>query len=98
MRLGLPVAFAFIATDIIGAFVFMGGTRGLEQLASNMSASVSTFLLVPVPLFILMGDLMVHTGLARRMMDGFDRLIGRVPGRLCYVSVGAGTVFGALSG
>jgi tripartite ATP-independent transporter DctM subunit len=98
MLLGLPVAFAFIATNVVGAYIFMGGTRGLEQVASNMSASVSTFLLVPVPLFILMGDLMVHTGLARRMMDGFDRLIGRVPGRLCYVSVGAGTVFGALSG
>jgi tripartite ATP-independent transporter DctM subunit len=98
MLLGLPVAFAFIATNMVGAFVFMGGTRGLEQVVSNMSASVSTFLLVPVPLFILMGDLMINTGLARRMMDGFDRLIGRVPGRLCYVSLGAGTVFGALSG
>ena len=98
MTLGLPVAFSFIATNVIGAFLFMGGVRGLEQVASNMSASVSNFLLVPVPLFILMGDLMVHTGLAARMLDGFDKLIGRVPGRLCYVSVGAGTVFGALSG
>jgi len=98
IALGLPVAFSFIATDVIGAFIFMGGVRGLEQVASNMSASVSSFLLVPVPLFILMGELMVHTGLAGRMMDGFDKLIGRVPGRLCYVSVGAGTVFGALSG
>ena len=98
MALGLPVAFSFIATNVVGAFLFMGGTRGLEQVASNMSASVSSFLLVPVPLFILMGDLMVNTGLAGRMMDGFDKLIGRVPGRLCYVSIGAGTVFGALSG
>jgi tripartite ATP-independent transporter DctM subunit len=98
MALGLPVAFAFITTNLIGAFVFMGGSRGLEQVVSNMSASVSVFILVPVPLFILMGDLMVHTGLAARMMDGFDKLIGRVPGRLCYVGVGAGTVFGALSG
>lgn len=98
MVLGLPVAFSFVTADVVGAFVFMGGSRGLEQVVSNMSASVSTFLLVPVPLFLLMGDLMVNTGLAKRMMDGFDRLIGRVPGRLCYVSVGAGTVFGALSG
>lgn len=98
MLLGLPVAFSFIATNLVGGFVFMGGARGLEQVASNMSASVSTFLLVPVPLFILMGDLMVHTGLARNMMDGFDKLIGRVPGRLCYVSLGAGSVFGAISG
>ena len=98
MAFGLPVAFAFITTNVIGAYIFMGGTRGLEQVASNMSASISSFLLVPVPLFILMGDLMVHTGLAAKMMDGFDKLIGRIPGRLCYVSIGAGTVFGALSG
>lgn len=98
MTIGLPVAFAFIATNIVGAFIFMGGLRGLEQLVSNMTTSVSTFLLIPVPLFILMGDLMVHTGLANRMIDGFDKLIGRVPGRLCYVSIGAGTIFGALSG
>ena len=49
MLLGLPVAFSFIATNLMGAFLFMGGARGLEQVASNMSASVSTFLLVPVP-------------------------------------------------
>lgn len=98
IMLGLPVAFAFIATNVLGAFIFMGGLRGLEQVVLNMSASVSTFVLVPVPLFLVMGDLMVSTSLARRMMDGFDTLIGRVPGRLCYVSVGAGTVFGALSG
>lgn len=98
MSLGLPVAFSFIATNLIGAFIFMGGERGLEQVVSNMTQSVSSFILVPVPLFILMGDLMVHTGLANRMIDGFDKLIGRVPGRLCYLSIGAGTVFGALSG
>ena len=98
MMLGLPVAFAFVSTNVIGAYIFMGGTRGLEQVVSNMSSSVSSFILVPVPLFLLMGDLMVNTGLAKRMMDGFDRLIGKVPGRLCFVSIGAGTVFGALSG
>jgi len=98
MALGLPVAFAFITANLMGAFVFMGGARGLEQVVSNMTPAISSFLLVPVPLFLLMGDLMVHTGLARKMMDGFDTLIGRVPGRLCYVGIGAGTVFGALSG
>jgi len=98
MALGVPVAFAFITTNVIGAFIFMGGSRGLEQVVSNMTPSISSFILVPVPLFILMGDLMVHTGLAKRMIDGFDTLIGRVPGRLCHVTIGAGTAFGALCG
>lgn len=98
MLLGLPVAFSFIATDMLGAYLFMGGSRGLEQFVSNMTPSISSFLLVPIPLFVLMGDLMIHTGLARRVIDGFDALVGPVPGRLCHVTVGAGTAFGALSG
>ena len=98
MTLGLPVAFSFIATDMLGAYLFMGGSRGLEQFVSNMSPSISSFLLVPIPLFVLMGDLMIHTGLARRVIDGFDALIGPVPGRLSHVTIGAGTAFGALSG
>ena len=98
MALGFPVAVAFLAANAIGVYLFMGGGVGLEQLVGSASDSLSSFLLVAVPLFIVMGNLMVHTGLAGRMMDGFDKLIGRVPGRLCYVSVGAGTLFGALSG
>jgi tripartite ATP-independent transporter DctM subunit len=98
MLLGLPVAFSFVTTDMLGAYLFMGGSRGLEQFVSNMSPSISSFLLVPIPLFVLMGDLMIHTGLARRVIDGFDVLIGPVPGRLCHVTLGAGTAFGALSG
>ncbi len=98
MALGLPVAFSFIATDMLGAYLFMGGSRGLEQFVSNMAPSISSFLLVPIPLFVLMGDLMIHTGLARRVVDGFDALIGPVPGRLCHVTIGAGAAFGALSG
>ena len=98
MALGFPVAVAFLAANAIGAFLFMGGSVGLQQLVGSASDSLSSFILVAVPLFIIMGNLMVHTGLAGRMLDGFDKLIGRVPGRLCYVSVGAGTLFGALSG
>ena len=39
MALGLPVAFSFIATNLVGAFVFMGGERGLEQVVSTYAAS-----------------------------------------------------------
>jgi tripartite ATP-independent transporter DctM subunit len=98
MTIGLPVAIAFIATNLVGAYLFMGGLIGLEQVASNTMQSISSFLLVPVPLFILMGDLFVHTGLANRVFDALEKLFGRLPGRLCYVSVAGGTIFAALSG
>jgi Tripartite ATP-independent periplasmic transporter, DctM component len=64
MGLGLPVAFAFIAANVMGAFVFLGGERGIAQLVNNGSSALTNFALVPVPLFLLMGELFFHTGLA----------------------------------
>ena len=98
MALGMPVAFAFLAANILGAFLFLGGVNGVYQLIANASVSVTSFLLVPIPLFVLMGELFFHSGLARRIFDSLDKLVGGLPGRLAYITVGGGTLFGALSG
>lgn len=98
MALGLPVAFAFFSVNIVGAMIFLGGGAGLSQLARNAMASITTFTLVPIPLFILMGEILFHTGLARQAIDAVERLIARVPGRLSIVSVVGGTIFSSLSG
>ena len=96
--LGLPVAFTFLAVNIVGAAVYMGGEVGLVQLARNSVQSVSSFALTPIPLFVLMGEVLFHTGLAVKVIDGIERLIRQVPGRLAVIAVVAGTVFSAISG
>ena len=96
--LGMPVAFSFIAINIIGAILFLGGDAGLHQLLRNSSAAVVNFSLTPIPLFILMGEVLFHTGLAIKVIDAVERLIRQVPGRLAVVAVVAGTVFSAISG
>jgi tripartite ATP-independent transporter DctM subunit len=96
--LGLPVAFTFLAVNIVGAAIFMGGEPGLVQLARNSVQSVSSFALTPIPLFVLMGEVLFHTGLAVKVIDGIERLIRQVPGRLAVIAVVAGTVFSAISG
>ena len=96
--LGLPVAFAFLAINLVGAAIFLGGDAGMMQLARNSVASVTSFALTPIPLFILMGEVLFHTGLAVKVIDGVERLIRDVPGRLAVVAVVAGTVFSAISG
>ncbi|MEO8202326.1 MAG: TRAP transporter large permease subunit [Betaproteobacteria bacterium] len=96
--LGLPVAFTFLAINIAGAILFLGGEAGLTQLARNSVGSVASFSLTPIPLFILMGEVLFHTGLAIKVIDGVERLIRQVPGRLAVVAVVAGTVFSAISG
>jgi tripartite ATP-independent transporter DctM subunit len=98
MVLGLPVVFAFFATNLVGAYLFMGGQAGLMQLVRNAVDSVSSFALLPIPLFILMGEIMFYTGVAARAIDAVDKLIARVPGRLSLVAIVGGTIFASLSG
>lgn len=98
MGIGVPVAFAFLAINIVGAYFVLGGAAGLKLLSLSMTQGVSSFALVPIPLFILMGEIMLHTGLATRAINAIERLISGVPGRLSYVSVLSGTVFASLSG
>jgi tripartite ATP-independent transporter DctM subunit len=96
--LGLPVAFSFLAINILGAILFLGGEQGLVQLARNSVDSVSSFSLTPIPMFVLMGELLFHTGMAVKVLDAVERLITKVPGRLAVIAVVAGTIFSAISG
>ncbi|RPE66627.1 tripartite ATP-independent transporter DctM subunit [Pacificibacter maritimus] len=95
---GLPVALAFLGTNIVGAWIFLGGTSGLDQLVRNASGAVSSFSLVPIPLFILMGELLFHCGLAFKAIEAVERMLNRLPARLACVTVVGGTAFSALSG
>ncbi len=96
--LGLPVAFCFLVINLVGAWIFLGGDSGMMQLARNSVASVQSFALTPIPLFVLMGEVLFHTGIAVKVIDGIERLIRQVPGRLSVVAVVAGTIFSAISG
>ena len=89
--LGLPVAFSFLAINLIGALIFLGGEAGLVQLTRNSVSSVASFSLTPIPLFILMGEVLFHTGLAVKVIDGVERLIRQVPGRLTVPATTATT-------
>src|SRR5512145_655039 len=96
--IGMPVALTFIAVNIVGAWLYMGGEPGLAQLARSSVGSITAFALTPIPLFVLMGEVLFHTGLALKVIEGIERLIRRLPGRLAVVAVVAGTVFSAISG
>ena len=98
LGLGLPVAFAFLGVNLVGALLFLGGEPGLMQVVRNGVASVTNFSLTPIPFFVLMGEILFHTGVAMKAIDAFDNVISRVPGRLSVIAIVAGTVFSAISG
>ena len=98
LLMGLPVAFAFTLINIIGVYVFWGGEIGLSQLILSIDSSISTFVLVPVPMFILMGTVMFHSGVAYKMIDVLDEWMGRIAGRLALLAIGAGALLATLTG
>jgi tripartite ATP-independent transporter DctM subunit len=98
MLSGMAIAVCFLLVDIIGAFLFLGGEPGITQLILNMGESLTSFTLLPVPLFILMGEVMFHSQLGFKAIDVIDQWIGRIPGRLSLLAVIGGTVFSTMSG
>ena len=92
-----PVAFAFLLMDVLGILVFMG-SAGLKNVTLGIFSSLSIFTITPVPLFILMGELMYHSHVADITLDILDRWLGRLPGRLGILAALSGTIFAATSG
>ena len=95
---GLPIAFGFMLVNLIGVFLFFGGTIGLEQLIFSMAASVTYFALLPLCLFVLMGEVLFHSGIGIKIIDALDKWLGRLPGRLGVLTVGGGALFSTLTG
>jgi tripartite ATP-independent transporter DctM subunit len=98
MMLGIPVAIGFFLTNVIAAVVFMGGGAGIAQVINNGFGAMTNFALVPIPMFLLMGELFYHTGLATRCFNAADKLLGNVRGRLAYVTLIGGTAYAGPAG
>jgi tripartite ATP-independent transporter DctM subunit len=97
MFMGLHVAFAFFSANVLGTYLFINGDVGLVFMPIEFNRSI-TFGVAPIALFLLMGEILLHTGVAFKAIGAIDRLISKVPGRLSIVSIVGGTVFSSLSG
>lgn len=98
MLAGLPVAFAFLAINLVGSYILMGGSAGVEQLVLNTVGSVTSFTLIPIALFMIMGEAMFRSGIAIDLMDTLDKWFGKLRGRLALMAVGGGVLFSTLTG
>ena len=97
MASGIPIAFAFGVLNLVFLYVLVG-TGALQAVALSSFTSVGTFSFIALPLFILMGELVLHSGLAALAINSIGKWLGAVPGRLAVLAVLAGTAFGAGSG
>lgn len=95
---GMPIAFAFMAINIVGLIWVTGGLKGLSLLSGSVFESVSGFELIAIPMFFLLGEVLFHSGVVSMVMDAVDKWIGHLRARLLLVSLGAGTALATLSG
>ncbi|TGG94254.1 TRAP transporter large permease [Natronospirillum operosum] len=98
MIIGVPVAFSFLAVNVVGAYIFMGGIPGVRQLVVNSTGALTSFTLVPIAMFMIMGEVMFRSGIANDLMDTLDKWFGKLRGRLAFMAVGGGVLFSTLTG
>ncbi|MFH1349744.1 MAG: TRAP transporter large permease subunit [Pseudomonadota bacterium] len=95
---GIPIAFAFLIVNMVAAYFFLGGIPGLIGTVTGVFTSITTFTLLPVPFFILMGELIFHSGLGLNAVNVLDKWLGKLRGRLSILAIMMGVIIGALSG
>ncbi|WP_253480563.1 TRAP transporter large permease [Natronocella acetinitrilica] len=95
--LSVPIAIALGAVGT--AAIWIGfGDRFLINVALSMYEGATRFPLIAIPLFVLAGSIMNHTGISRRLIDFAYALIGFVRGGLAMVNVGVSMFFAEISG
>lgn len=95
---GLPVAFSMGLAGVLGVFILGGAEPATGLLATVPYSTVASFGLVVIPMFVLMGELVVAAGLARDAYVAARAWLGRLPGGLFMTAIGASTCFAAVSG
>lgn len=97
LLLGVPVAFALGTVSVVTLYL----TQGFGALAAVSDiawGTTSEFLLVAIPLFILMSELIGVSGVGKDLFRGVERWTGWLPGGVAMSAIVASAIFGAVSG
>jgi C4-dicarboxylate transporter, DctM subunit len=97
MLIGLPIASAMTIVGIIGGTLAYG-LPFIDSIAPVVWGVHNDNLLTSIPLFILMGELLLRSGIADRMFGALAAWLGRLPGGLLHANIGCSAIFAATSG
>jgi tripartite ATP-independent transporter DctM subunit len=96
MGIGMNMALALVLTGAAMAWTL--DFWDTQLLAQNLVAGVDSFPLLPVPFFILAGELMNAGGISRRIIDMAQAWVGHIRGGLGFVAIGAAVLMASMSG
>ncbi len=94
---GTWVAFALMVVAFVAIVFFSNAPAGLI-LATTFWGHSHSWALTALPLFILMGEILLRSRLSKDMFSGLAPWLGRAPGRLLHVNVFGCAIFAAVSG
>lgn len=97
MFLGFHVAVVMFAVGVLGAALTIGAPIVLAAGTQLWSAS-DNFVLLAVPLFVLLGEILVRGGSTDRMYRALAHWLSPLPGGLLHTNIGASALFAAVSG
>ncbi|MDX5369332.1 MAG: TRAP transporter large permease [Alphaproteobacteria bacterium] len=95
---GVPIGFALSAVGLAGLWAMAGLGPALSQATLVFWHEGTNFVLIAIPMFVLMGNIVRHTGIASELFTCGAHWFGRMPGGLAIASVFGCAGFGAITG
>ncbi|MFM2485567.1 TRAP transporter large permease [Celerinatantimonas yamalensis] len=96
--LGLPIAISLLLSGMIGYMLVIGINPGIDALAQTAYSDLNSFVIIAIPLYIFMGQLMLKGEAGKDLFDLAHRLTYKLPGGLAIAATIASTIFAAISG
>lgn len=95
---GVPVAFSLSIAGTLGMLLTLGIEKTLVTLPNVMYGGLNSFTLIAIPLYVLMGNIMIKGRLSDEIYNVLNRFIGQFHGGMSIVTVCFCTIFAAISG
>ncbi|CAN5682588.1 TRAP transporter large permease subunit [soil metagenome] len=97
MFLGLHVATTMFITAMVGAVLYLG-MPAVNAIGNQLWAANEDYVLLSIPLYILLGEILVRSGATDKMYRSLADWLNFLPGGLLHTNIGASALFSAVSG
>lgn len=98
LTIGMPVAFSLFVAGSVGLYLVGGLQTLVGVIMTTPLSTAGSYELISVPMFILMAEFVILSGVADNLFKAAATWVGRVPGGLAMATALAGAGFGAISG